>query len=55
MKLIRLLAEHHSTQHKILMIMVENIDKNNAVMISNKVFQNLLGLSRQTISKGGGN
>lgn len=50
MKSLRELAEQSPTQFRILMVMAEKMDKNNAVMISNKAFQALLGVTRQTIS-----
>ena len=50
MKSLRELAEQSPTQFRILMVMAEKMDQNNAVMISNKAFQALLGVTRQTIS-----
>jgi anion-transporting ArsA/GET3 family ATPase len=50
MRSLRELAEQSPTQFRILMVMAEKMDQNNAVMISSKAFQALLGVTRQTIS-----
>lgn len=50
MKLLRELAKQSPTQFEILMLMAENMDRNNAIMISNRALQALLGVTRQTIS-----
>lgn len=44
------LALKHPKAHAILLFLVDQMDNYNAVMCSNKVLQEVLGISRQTIS-----
>jgi DNA-binding transcriptional ArsR family regulator len=44
------LALKHPKAHAILYFLVDQMDNYNAVMVSNKVLQEVLGVSRQTIS-----
>ncbi len=44
------LALKHPKAHAILLFLVDQMDTYNAVMCSNKVLQEILGVSRQTIS-----
>jgi len=51
MKALRELADTSPTQFKILMLMAEKMGKDNALMISNKAMQSILGMTRQYVSK----
>lgn len=44
------LASNHAKAHAILLYLIDNADKYNTVMCSYQVFEELLGVSRQTIS-----